>query len=125
MNNGDPIAALSENLEAWIDTLESLDHTRAPLYARYGPGGTFDHERNILLSTIKDEYRQGATTRISQDSLDDMGHSDERYVRFIDHALAERTQLAELDATRIALEHRIESARARLYLQGRLARLGG
>ncbi len=117
----DPVTALAADVSAWIDTLEALDLRRAPLQARYGPGGTFDHERKILLSTIKDEYRQGATTRISQDSLDDMGHSDERYVGFIDHAVTDRVTLAELDAQRIALEHRIQHARTMLYLQGRLA----
>lgn len=119
----DTVSLLAADVSAWIDALESLDHERAPLVARYGPGGTFDHERKVLLASIKNEYRLGAATRISADSLDDMGHADERYTAMIDRAAADRVRLAELDATRVALEHRIQHARTMLYLNGRLAGL--
>lgn len=117
----DPVTALAADVSAWIDTLEALDLRRAPLQARYGPGGTFDHERKILLCTIKDEYRMNAETKVTEAALDDRGHSDARYRTFVEQAATERVTLAELDAQRVAIDHRIQHARTMLYLQGRLA----
>lgn len=64
-----------------------------------------------------------AETKVTEAALDDRGHSDPRYKEFIATATKERVQLAEFDAQRVALDHRIEHARTMLYLQGRLAGL--
>lgn len=113
----------AHDAQALIDTLEGLELASAALRARYGPFGTFDHDRKILLATLRDEYRMGATTRISADSLDDMAHADERYQQFLTAAYAERTKLAEIDAQRVALDHKIALAKALLYAHARLAGL--
>lgn len=115
------LTTLYDDAAALVDTLEALDLERAPLVARYGPGGTFDADRKVLLASIRDEYRQGATTRISNDSLDDMAHADERYVGFVENAYVERVQLAKFDAQRTALDYRLSLLRAKLYALGRLA----
>ncbi|MHB1310609.1 MAG: hypothetical protein ACYC3L_01240 [Gemmatimonadaceae bacterium] len=119
----DEILQRADDARALIDTLEAVEMLSAPLRARYGPFGTFEHDRKILLATLRDEYRVGATTRISNDSLDDMAHADERYQRFIESAVTERTKLAEYDAQRVALDHRISLAKALLYTHSRLAGL--
>lgn len=109
--------------QALIDTLEGLELASAALRARYGPFGTFDHDRKILLATLRDEYRMASEVKRTEAALDDMAHADARYQDFMRDAYAERTKLAEIDAQRVALDHKIALAKALLYTQGRLAGL--
>lgn len=109
-----------------IDRLETLLRQRAPLWALYGPGGTFDHTRKILLCTCRDSWRVtklGNSEKVTEAQLDDLGHADEEYRRLIARATEEREQLAMLDAEITALEHRISYARAQTYENAQLARV--
>ncbi len=114
---------MTDDYEALLTSLESVLHQRAPLYARYGPGGTFDHSRKALLAAIKNEYRNGAATRVSESSLDDMGHADERYVAFVNDAIDERTRYALLDADAQVLEFKMQYLKAKTYENAQLARM--
>lgn len=114
---------MTDDYETLLTSLESVLHRRAPLYAKYGPGGTFDHSRKTLLAAIKNEYRSGATTRVSEASLDDVGHADERYVKFVDDATEERAKYALLDADAQVLEYRLQLLKARTYENAQLARM--
>ena len=114
---------MTDDYEALLTSLESVLHQRAPLYARYGPGGTFDHARKVLLAAIKNEYRNGAATRVSESSLDDMGHADERYAKFVGDAVDERTRYALLDADAQVLEFKMQYLKAKTYENAQLARM--
>lgn len=114
------------NYRALIDTLETIDLQRAPLVARYGPGGTFDADRKTLLCTIREAIRLERAQRsekTTEAALDDAAHADEAYRRYLDQAYDERTKLAELDAARTALDYRISFARAAIYANAQLARV--
>lgn len=109
-----------------LERLGELLAERAPLYALYGPGGTFDNTRKILLCTCRDAWRvtkRGAGEKVTEAALDDLAHSDEEYRRLIARATEERTQLALLDAEIQVLEMRLSLQRAETYERAQLARL--
>lgn len=114
---------MTDDYETLLTSLESVLHRRAPLYAKYGPGGTYDNSRTTLLAAIKNEYRAGAVTRVTEDSLKDMAHADERYVKFVDDATEERATYALLDADAQVLEYRLQLLKARTYENAQLARM--
>ena len=120
------ILAQADEARTLIDTLEALDLRRAPLQARYGPGGTFEADRKTYLCTLRDAVRadaQAKNIKMTVDAIDDAAHAQTGYAEYLGHALAERTVLAEMDAQRTALDHRIALAKALLYAHGRLAGL--
>lgn len=117
----DEILQRANDARALIDTLESVELASAGLRARYGAGGTFDADRKTLLCTLRDQFRVNATTKLTEAALDDLAHGHPDYVAFLDNARVERTQLAEYDAQRVALDHRIALAKALLYAHSRLA----
>lgn len=109
-----------------IDRLEALLAQRAPLWALYGPGGTFEYTRKILLCTCRDSWRVtklGNNEKVTESQLDDLGHADEEYRRLIARATGEREELARLDAEITGLEHRISLARARVCENAQLAKM--
>jgi hypothetical protein len=109
---------------ALIDDIEALENTRAPLYAVYGPGGTWDAERKALLCACATRVRNElAATKVTEAHIDQFAHQDARYTGRIVQAETERTQMALLDAQIAAKTRHYELARARLYLAGRLAGL--
>jgi hypothetical protein len=110
---------------ALIDDIEALENTRAPLYAVYGPGGTWEAERKVLLCTCATLIRHNHTNagKVTEAQIDQMAHAHPDYCDRIDQATEERTRMALLDAEIAAKTRRYELARARLYLSGRLAGL--
>ncbi len=106
-----------------IDRVEQLDIKRAALHARYGPFGTFEHERKNILAACRDSVRFGTETRMSNDVVDDLARKAPEYQAFISRAYSERTQLALLDAERFALIQRIELGKSYTYAAGRMAGL--
>ena len=114
---------MTDDFDALLASLETVLYRRAPLFAKYGPGGTFDHSRKTLLAAIKNEYRVGAATRVSESSLDDVGHADPRYVKFVDDATEERAAFALLDADAQVLEYKLNYLRAKTYENAQLARM--
>lgn len=109
--------------ERLISRLEQLDRLRAPLHARYGAFGTFEHERKNVLAACRDSVRLAAESRLSNDTIDDLARKAPEYQAFIASAYSERTKLALIDAERMALGHRIENLKAYTYAAARLARL--
>jgi hypothetical protein len=109
-----------------IADIEALENTRAPLFAVYGPGGTWDAERKSLLCAVADEMRlgfQAEGARFTEAQIDQKAHADPRYIARITLATQERTRLALIDAETIAKQRRYELAKSRVYLSGRLAGL--
>ena len=106
--------------------LEIVLRERAPLHAVYGPGGTFDHTRKILLASCRDAHRLtklGNNEKVTEALLDDLGHADADYVAFVETATAQRTTLALLDAEATLLEHRLSHLKAKTYENAQLARM--
>lgn len=97
--------------------LHETNLQRAPLWARYGPGGTFDHQRKTLLCTIADGIRLGATEKLTEAAIDQKAHIDPRYAALLDSALEERTVLARFDADALLIEQRIRHLRDESYAE--------
>lgn len=119
-------AAREQRIVMWLDNLHHLDLTIAPLRARYGPGGTFDHERKVLLASFRDEARLTklqAGEKTTEAALDDVAHAHVGYQEFIERALTERTQMATLEAERVRLDGLIALYRSMIYFDGRVAGL--
>ncbi len=117
---------MTDDYEALLTSLESVLHQRAPLYAVYGPGGTFDHTRKILLASCRDAHRLtklGNNEKVTEALLDDLGHADADYVAFVETATAQRTTLALLDAEATLLGHRLSYLKAKTYENAQLARM--
>jgi hypothetical protein len=107
---------------ALIDDIEALENTRAPLYAVYGPGGTWEAERKALLCICAIMVRPvNGEVKMSEAQIDQKAHANDTYTNRIDLATEERTKMALLDAEIAAKTRRYELARARLYLAGRIA----
>jgi hypothetical protein len=112
--------------EQLIDDIEALENTRAPLYAVYGPGGTWEAERKCLLSACAVAYRMDAADekrKVTEAAVNDLAHDHADYRTRIDLATEERTKMALLDAEIAAKTRRYELAKSRIYLSGRLAGL--
>lgn len=115
-----------DSIAALIDSLERLELERASLFARYGPGGTFDHERKVLLATLAAAARleaESGNRKITEAAIDEAARNTKAYQDFIAKAYDERTRLAELDAKCRALEARISLGKAVVYREGKLAGL--
>jgi hypothetical protein len=115
--------ALAEEL---IDDIEARENTRAPLFAVYGPGGTWEAERKALLCGGAIIVRHQAMVdgqKFTEAAIDQIAHNRDEYVRRIEQATDERTQMALLDAEIAAKTRRYELAKSRIYLAGRLATL--
>jgi vacuolar-type H+-ATPase subunit D/Vma8 len=111
---------------ALIDDIEAAENTRAPLWAVYGPGGTWEAERKNILSVCALQIRAQSLAegvKMTEAWLDSASHGHAEYVARVNLATEERTTMALLDAEIAAKTRRYELARARLYLSGRLAGL--
>jgi len=95
--------ALFDSAETISDDIEALEETRAPLFAVYGPGGTYEHERSTLISAIADELRlsaQDAGQKVTEALIEQRARADRRVLERVQLAREERTQMALID-TRI------------------------
>lgn len=111
---------------ALIDDIEALENTRAPLYAVYGPGGTWEAERKCLLCQAATVIRDGAQNatppvKMTEAQIDQLAHTEKAYTDRLNLANDERTSMALLDAEIAAKTRRYELAKSRIYLSGRLA----
>ncbi len=122
-----PSAAVDHGAQAeeLIDSIEALENTRAPLYAVYGPGGTWDAERKALLCVVAERVRVEAVpgVKMTEAAIDHAAHAHQQYQFRIALATTERTQMALIDAEIAAKTRRYELAKSRIYLTGRLAGL--
>lgn len=110
--------------ESLILEIEARENTRAPLFAVYGPGGTWDAERKTVLSVVAVKIREQVNgAKITEAQIDQQAHAAQMYMDRIELAVEERTTMALLDAEISALTRRYELAKSRIYLTGRLAGL--
>ena len=115
---------LAQHAEALIDELEALENTRAPLFAVYGPGGTWEAERKAMLCACAIDIRAEVGDRkVTEAWIDQNAHDHVKYRSRIELAEEERTQMALLDAQIAAKERRYELAKSRMYALGRMAGL--
>ena len=115
-----PIADLLEQRGTLIDRV-------AMLRAKYGPFGTFDHERKIRLAGIKGRIRAQFTrdgAKITNDHLDDLAHADADYVDFITLATMERSDWVRLENQVDAIDAIINRGQAIARLIGPVGRNG-
>jgi hypothetical protein len=120
--------ALAQDAEQIADDIEALENTRAPLWAVYGPGGTWEAERKAVLCGGAIIVRHQALVdgqKISEAAIDHIAHQRQGYCDRITQATVERTQLALIDAQINKKTRRYELARSRMYTAGKLARFDG
>ena len=109
-----PIGDLLEERGVLIERL-------ATLRARYGPWGTWDHERKVRLSAIKGRIRAQMTAagaKVSNDHLDDLAHADPDYTDFVITATMERADWVRLEAQVDAIDATINRGQAVARLIG-------
>jgi hypothetical protein len=126
--------AQAQHAEQIADDIEALENTKAPLWAVYGPGGTFEHHRKNLLSAIAERIRLEAREQgqqvggrggLTDGQVDDRAHADLEYGARIDLATTERTQLALLDAEINKNIRLYELAQGRMNTARKLIRFDG
>ena len=116
-----PMAEVEERLG--IRPIEELLHSRqvlieelSPLRARYGPFGTWDHERKILLATLAMRARAISVRenmpKVTEASLSDMAHASPEYYDLVTTATLERSHLTLLETMVENIEHEIQRSNA-------------
>lgn len=83
-----------ESLLAERDTLV----TKAKrLWARHGPGGTYDDERKILLAQVAERIRtQALPERYTEAAVSDKAHAHDDYLKWVIACVQERADFFEL-----------------------------
>lgn len=115
------VQARAERCFALSQELRALEREMAPLTARYGTFGSFEHERKILLSQLIGALLASAGEKKPTDKvLDAAAHADARYVALIDAAYAARQRLAELQGEQGHLDRSWRTENQMLYYATRL-----
>ena len=120
--------AQAQHAEEIADDIEALENTKAPLWAVYGPGGTWEAERKALLCAGAIIVRHQAMVdgqKFSEAAIDHIAHQRQEYCDRIAQATDERTQLALVEAQINKSVRRYELAKSRMYTAGKLARFDG
>jgi hypothetical protein len=87
-------------VEELLAERDELVKAIAPLWALYGPGGTWEAKRKILLATLAQKYRALALVdgkKVTEAAIDDQAHADDDYAAFVQRATEERDALKRLD----------------------------
>lgn len=100
------------------EILEERDHIvekRAELWARYGPFGTWDHERKIMLASLRMVARMNALrngVKMTEAALDDEAHDHPDYKGFVTQAGVDRALFNRLDESLVAIDYTINRGQA-------------
>lgn len=97
-------------LQEILEEREHLIAKRADLWARYGPFGTWDHERKAMLASLRLIARANAVkngVKMTEAAIDDEAHGHPDYLTFVTQALHDRAKLNTLDAQVDALDFTI------------------
>jgi hypothetical protein len=120
--------ARAQEAEEIADDIEALENTKAPLWAVYGPGGTWDAERKALLCAGAIIVRHQAMVdgqKFSEAAIDHIAHQRQEYCDRITQATDERTQMALLDAQINKKVRLYELAQGRMNTARKLIRFDG
>lgn len=96
------------------------------LWAHYGPGGVWDHERKALLARLAQRARQELLekgTKFTEAMIDEAARASEAYRVFLVTARENREDFERLDITLEQIRHRIRRGDSIQYLASRSARL--
>ena len=106
--------ASSDAFGDWLLEYEDLTAELAPLLARYATGGTNFDRKAVLVAKLQEEYRQQlrneGDSKPSAAKIDQLVHSDARFLSFIDETEASREKLFRLSAQRQAILFKIRRA---------------
>lgn len=82
----------------------------APLRAKHGTNGTFEHDRKALLANLRVGIRRHAQTpamrvqkALTDAAIDDLAHAHPEYQQFLTDSRSEKQQMAELEGTMASL----------------------
>lgn len=95
------ITPVDDLLEAYLDTTAEI----APLRARHGTNGTFEHERKALLAKLRIGIRRAALTptarvtagRLTDAAIDDLAHAHPEYLTFLETCRVEKAAMHRME----------------------------
>jgi hypothetical protein len=120
--------AQAQRAEQIADDIEALENTKAPLWAVYGPGGTYEAERKNMWCMCAVAVRsdaQQAGTKTSEAAIEQAAHCTTQYRDFLNQAEDDRTQLALIDAQINKKIRLYELAQGRMNTARKLIRFDG
>lgn len=98
----------------------------AILWARYGPGGIWEHDRKAFLAALSQKARQVLLekgTKFTEAMIDEAARASAAYVEELAIAKEEREEFEQLDIELEQIRHRIRRGDSIQYLASRSARL--
>ena len=104
-----------ESIDALLAERAKLVTAAAPLWAKHGPGGIWDHQRKATVDSLAMMYRGKATEageKVTEAALAQMAHDDSGYVGLLAQAITEREALYRLEAQIQAIDARINRGQA-------------
>lgn len=102
-------------IEELLADRQTLVEAVADLRAMYGPFGTFDAKRKVLLATVAMKARataQAQGAKVTEASLDETAHASPEYTDFITQATLDRSKLTVLESKIEAIDHTITRSNA-------------
>lgn len=98
----------------------------AALWALYGPGGVWEHDRKALLASLSQTARQALLAsglKFTEAMIDESARASEKYMECLATAKQERTEFETLDLELDQIRHRIRRGDSIQYLASRASRL--
>jgi len=122
------VTAGAEPLEALQAERQELAEKIAPLWARYGDGGTWSAQRDNLYAAIALKKRmelEAKGSKITEAAVDVLVRTDEMFTKVVDRAEAERTKLFLLQSEMTSLDERFTRDTQACRFASESARFGG
>lgn len=137
-------AAGEEETNAWesemaphdiadVEPLAKLHHEMdqkkaryAALWALYGPGGVWEHDRKALLASLSQTARHALLAsglKFTEAMIDESARASGKYMECLGTAKKERTEFEMLDLELDQIRHRIRRGDSIQYLASRASRL--
>jgi hypothetical protein len=100
------VMSIDDAMAAYLSAADEL----APLRAKHGTNGTFEHDRKALLANLRVGVRRHANTpamrtqkALTDAAIDDLAHAHPEYQKFLDLSRSEKQRMQELEAAMNAL----------------------
>lgn len=100
------VMSIDDAMAAYLSAADEL----APLRAKHGTNGTFDHDRKALLANLRVGIRRHAllpaqrvAKALTDAAIDDLAHAHPDYKAFLDLSRDEKKRMQELESAMNAL----------------------
>ena len=103
-----------EQFSKWLIDYAVISERLAPLLARYATGGTNFDRKAILVAELQEEYRarleKTGDTRPSMSKLDQLVHTDPRFLDCVEQTETSRHELFQLSSQRQVVLFKLRKA---------------